>query len=84
MTLFIIISRWPDRSLHLLPVRRHDDLAELTNLLLQVACALVDQCGRFLYRNPETHVRTKNMVLSPYLKSYTKLKEDEEADWSLI
>jgi len=62
MTLFIIISRWPDRSLHLLPVRRHDDLAELTNLLLQVACALVDQCGRFLYRNPETHVRTKNML----------------------
>lgn len=31
-------------------------------LLFQVACALLDQCGRFLYRNPETHVRAKNMV----------------------
>lgn len=29
---------------------------------IEVACALLDQCGRFLYRNPETHVRAKNML----------------------
>eukprot|EP01090_Pellita_catalonica_P023569 TRINITY_DN9790_c0_g3_i1.p1 TRINITY_DN9790_c0_g3~~TRINITY_DN9790_c0_g3_i1.p1 ORF type:complete len:873 (+),score=189.21 TRINITY_DN9790_c0_g3_i1:351-2621(+) len=29
---------------------------------VEVACALLETCGRFLYRTPETHVRAKNML----------------------
>ncbi|KAH3763773.1 regulator of nonsense transcripts UPF2 [Pelomyxa schiedti] len=29
---------------------------------IDVACNLLETCGRFLYRSPETHVRTKNML----------------------
>eukprot|EP01105_Mastigella_eilhardi_P015864 TRINITY_DN362_c3_g1_i2.p1 TRINITY_DN362_c3_g1~~TRINITY_DN362_c3_g1_i2.p1 ORF type:complete len:651 (-),score=218.64 TRINITY_DN362_c3_g1_i2:748-2700(-) len=29
---------------------------------IDVACNLLETCGQFLYRSPETHVRTKNML----------------------
>jgi regulator of nonsense transcripts 2 len=29
---------------------------------IEVACHLLETAGRFLYRSPETHVRTKNML----------------------
>eukprot|EP01116_Phalansterium_solitarium_P000218 TRINITY_DN10128_c0_g1_i1.p1 TRINITY_DN10128_c0_g1~~TRINITY_DN10128_c0_g1_i1.p1 ORF type:complete len:1390 (-),score=694.08 TRINITY_DN10128_c0_g1_i1:248-4417(-) len=29
---------------------------------VDVACNLLETCGRFLYRSPETHVRTKNLL----------------------
>lgn len=30
---------------------------------IDVACNLLETCGRFLYRTPETHIRVQNMVL---------------------
>lgn len=29
---------------------------------IDVACNLLETCGRFLYRTPETHIRTKNLL----------------------
>jgi len=29
---------------------------------VDVACNLLETCGRFLYNSPETHIRTKTMV----------------------
>lgn len=29
---------------------------------IDVACNLLETCGRFLYRTPETHIRLQNMV----------------------
>eukprot|EP01114_Cavostelium_apophysatum_P008182 TRINITY_DN2050_c0_g1_i2.p1 TRINITY_DN2050_c0_g1~~TRINITY_DN2050_c0_g1_i2.p1 ORF type:complete len:1232 (-),score=430.22 TRINITY_DN2050_c0_g1_i2:182-3877(-) len=29
---------------------------------IDIACNLLETCGRFLYRSPETHVRTKNLL----------------------
>ena len=32
---------------------------------IDVACNLLETCGRFLYRTPETHIRVQNMVQAP-------------------
>lgn len=33
---------------------------------IDVACNLLETCGRFLYRTPETHIRLQNMVFLFY------------------
>jgi hypothetical protein len=37
-------------------------LRNFRNLNIEMLVALLDNCGRFLYRNPDTHVRTKYLL----------------------
>eukprot|EP00727_Mastigamoeba_balamuthi_P011186 m51a1_g6690 putative regulator of nonsense transcripts 2 isoform 1 (1041) ;mRNA; f:59987-65738 len=47
---------------------------------IETLCTLIDTCGRFLYRSPETHVRTKNLLeIMMRLKSAKNLDPRSEA-----
>ena len=37
-------------------------LDDFTHHNIDVACTLLDTCGKFLYRNPASHTRTNNLL----------------------
>ena len=38
-------------------------LEDFTHHNIDMACNLLEVCGRFLYRSPESHVRTRNLLV---------------------
>lgn len=37
-------------------------LEDFTHHNIEMACNLLEVCGRFLYRSPDSHIRTKNLL----------------------
>ncbi|EDV25348.1 uncharacterized protein TRIADDRAFT_24207, partial [Trichoplax adhaerens] len=56
LTKFRIISK--DEALLCLKVA----LNNFTHHVIDMACCLLETCGRFLLRNPDSHIRTKNLL----------------------
>lgn len=42
-------------------------LEDFTHHNIDMACNLLEVCGRFLYRSPESHVRTRNLLVCSVL-----------------
>ena len=41
-------------------------LEDFTHHNIEMGCNLLEVCGRFLYRSPDSHVRTKNLLVCPH------------------
>ena len=54
----------------------HILLRSFTHHNIDVTCALLETCGRFLYRSPDTHVRTK-LLVQIMIKKKAKMHLDE-------
>jgi len=39
-------------------------LEDFTHHNIEMACSLLEVCGRFLYRSEDSHIRTKNLLVS--------------------
>lgn len=39
-------------------------LSDFTHHHIEMACTLLETCGRFLFRSPESHLRTSVLLVS--------------------
>lgn len=51
---------------------------------IEMACALLESAGRFLYRSPDSHHRTKVYLVSPALKPCVCAKSAVHQEWSYL
>lgn len=40
-------------------------LSDFTHHHVEMACTLLETCGRFLFRSPDSHLRTSVLLVSP-------------------